>query len=63
MTEVFLILINQLRICDFGQDVILCCQAIDMDLHLIKNAKSPINKFVAVNKADRIKRETVTGIS
>ena len=26
----FLILINQLPICDFGQDVILCSQPIDM---------------------------------
>ena len=33
-------LINQLPICDFGQDVILCRQPIDMNLHLIKNVKS-----------------------
>ena len=53
----FVIVINQLRICDFGQDVILCSQPIDMNLHLIKNVQSPVNGFDAVNKAyaDRIK--------
>ena len=52
----FLILIYQQPICDFGQNVILCSQPIDMDLHLIKNVNSPVNKFDAVNKAyvDRI---------
>ena len=56
----FIILINQLPICDFGQDVILCSQPIDMNLHLIKNAKSPTNTFHAVNMAyaDRIKYKT-----
>ena len=39
----FIILINQLPICDFGHDVILCSQPIDMNLHLIKNVKSPVN--------------------
>ena len=55
-----LILINQLPTCDFGQDVILCSQRIDMNLHLIKNVKSLVNKFDAVNKAyaDRIKYKT-----
>ena len=33
----FTILVNQLLICDFGQDVIACSQPIDMDLHLIRN--------------------------
>ena len=58
----FAILINQLSICDFGQDVILCSQPIDMNLHLIKNVKSPVNKSDAVNKAyvDRIKYKTAT---
>ena len=53
----FLILINQQPICDFGQDVILCSQAIDVDLHLIKIAKSLVNEFDEVNKAyvDRLK--------
>ena len=34
-----------------------------MDLHLIKNVKSPVNKFDAVNKAyaDRIKYKTALG--
>ena len=36
----FAILINQLPICEFGQDVISCSQPIDMDLHLIRNVKS-----------------------
>ena len=35
--EGFAILINQLPICDFSQDVILCSQPIDMDLYLIMN--------------------------
>ena len=56
----FIILINQLPLCDFGQDAILCSQPIDMNLHLIKNVKSPVNRFDAVNKAyaDRIKYKT-----
>ena len=56
----FIILINQLPLCDFGHDVILCSQHIDMNLHLIKNVKSPVNKLDAVNKAyaDRIKHKT-----
>ena len=35
-----------------------------MALHLIKNVKSPVNKFNAVNKVyvDRIKYKTTTGI-
>ena len=59
----FIILINQLPICDFGQDVILCSQPIDMNLHLVKNVKSPVNRFHAVNKAyaDRIKYKTAIG--
>ena len=47
----FIILINQLPIGDFGQSMILCSQPIDMNLHLIKNVKNPVNKFDAVNKA------------
>ena len=59
----FIILIIQLPICDFGQNVILCSQPIDMNLHLIKNVKSPVNRFDAVNKAyaDRIKYKTAIG--
>ena len=35
-----------------------------MDLHLIRNVKSPVNKFDAVNKAyaDRIKYKTTNGV-
>ena len=59
----FAILINQLPICDFGQDIISCSQPIDMNLHLIKNGKGLVNKFDAVNKAyaDCIKYKTATG--
>ena len=59
----FLILVNQQPICDFGRDVILCSQPIDMDHHLIKNVKCPVNKFDAVSKAYvvRIKSKTITG--
>ena len=62
--EVFAIMINELPICDFSQDVISCSQPIDMNLHLIKNVKSPVNKLDAVNKAyvNRIKYKTTTGI-
>ena len=61
--EVFAILINQLPLYDFGQDVISCSHPIDMDLHLIRNVKNPVNKLDAVNKAyaDRIKYKTATG--
>ena len=39
-------------------------RTIDMDQHSIKNVKSPVNKFDAVNKAyvDRIKYKSATGI-
>ena len=60
----FAILINQLPICDFSQDLISCSQPIDMDDHFIKNVKNPVNKFYAVNNAyaDRIKYKTTTDI-
>ena len=53
----FAILIEELPVCVFGPYEILCSQPIDMDQHSIKNVKSPVNKFDAVNKAyvDRIK--------
>ena len=52
-----------INICNFGQDVILCSQTIDINLHLNKNLKSPVNKFEAVNKAyaDRLKYKTAIG--
>ena len=60
----FAILINQLPICDFGQDVISCNQPIDMNHYLIRNVKSSVNKLGAVKKAnaDRIKYKRTTGI-
>ena len=60
----FAMLINQLPICDFGQDVISCSQSIHMDRYLIKNMKNSLNKFDAVNKAcvGYIKYKTATGI-
>ena len=62
--EGFVILINQLPICDFSQNVVLCSKPIDMDLHLVRNVKSPVNKLDAVNKAyvDRIIYKSTTGI-
>ena len=60
----FAILISQLPICVFSQDLISCSQPIDLDDHLIKNMKNPANKFDTVNKAYayRIKYITNTGI-
>ena len=62
--ESFLILSNQQAVCDFGNDVILCSQPVDMDLHLIKNVKSLVNKLDSASKAYvyRIKYKTATGI-
>ena len=53
----FAILIDELPICVFGQDEILCSRPIDMDQHSIKNVKNPADRLDAVNKAyaDRIK--------
>ena len=60
----FAILINQLPICDFIQDVISCSQPIDMNLHLITNVKSLINKLDTVNNAcvDCMKYKMTAGI-
>ena len=59
----FVILIDQHTICGFCRDLILYNQPIDMNQHSIKNVKSPINKFDAVNMAytDRIKYKCATG--
>ena len=59
----FAIFIKELPVCFFGQDEILCSQPIDMDQHLIKNMKNPIDRLDAVNKdnADRIKYKTASG--
>ena len=58
----FAILINELPICVFGQDEILCNLSIDMDQYSIKNVMS-VHKFDAVNKAyaDRIQYKLATG--
>ena len=60
---VFAILINELPICVFGRDEIICSRPIDMDQHSIKNVKSPVDRLDAVNKAyaDRTKYKTATG--
>ena len=59
----FVIFIDQNSICDVSRDLIVCSQPIYMNQHLIKNVKSPVNKFDAVNKAyvGRIKYKTATG--
>ena len=53
----FAILIDELPICIFGRDEILCSRSIDMDQHSMKNVKNPADRLDAVNKAyaDRIK--------
>ena len=58
----FAILINELPICVFGRDKILCSLPIDIDQHSIKNVKNRDNRFDVVNKAyaDRIKSRTAT---
>ena len=57
-------MIDQLHICDFGQNVTSCSQRIDMDLLLIRNVKSLVNKLDAVNKdyVVGIKYKTTTSI-
>ena len=53
----FAILIDELPICVFGRDEILCSRSIDMGKHSIKNVKNLADRLDAVNKAyaDRIK--------
>ena len=59
----FAMLIDELPICVFGREEILCSRPIHMDQHSIKNVKNPADRLEAVNKAyaDRIKYKTVTG--
>ena len=59
----FAILIDELLICVFGRDEILCSRLIDMDQHSVKNVKNLSDRLDVVNKdfADRIKYETATG--
>ena len=59
----FAILIDELPICVFGQDEILCSRPIAIDQHSIKNVKNLADRLDSVNKAyaDRIKYKTATG--
>ena len=59
----FAILIDDLPICVFGRDEILCSRPIDIDQHSVKNVKNPADRLDAVNKAyaDRIKYKIATG--
>ena len=59
----FAILIDELPICVFGWDEILCSRPIDVDQHSIKNVKNPADRLDAVNKACavRIKYKIATG--
>ena len=59
----FATFIDELPICVFGRDEILCSRPIDMDQHSIKNVKNPVDRLDAVNKAyaDRIKYKTAIG--
>ena len=59
----FAILIDELPICVFGRDEILCSRPIDMDQHSIINLKNPTDRLDAVNTAyaDRIKYKTASG--
>ena len=59
----FAILIDELPICIFGRNEILCSRPIDMDQHSIKNVKNPADRLDAVNKAyaDRMKHNIATG--
>ena len=59
----FAILIDELPICVFGRDEILCSRSIDMEQHSIKNVKNPADRLDEVNKAyaDRIKYKTASG--
>ena len=52
----FGILINELPICVFSREEILCSRPIDIEQHSIKNVKNPVEWFDAVNKAyvDRV---------
>ena len=56
----FAILIKELSVCVFGQDEILCSQPVDMDQHSIKNAKNPIDRLDAVNKAYAVRIKYIT---
>ena len=58
-----IITIDELPICVFGRDEILCSRPIDMDQHSIKNVKNSTDRLDIVNKAyaDCMKYKTATG--
>ena len=60
----FAILIDELSTCVFGREEILCSRPIDIDQHSIKNVRSPVDRFDAVNNAydHRVKYKTATGL-
>ena len=58
----FSIFIDELPICVFGRDEILCSPPIDTDHHSIKNVKNPADRLDAINNyADHIKYKIATG--
>ena len=60
----FAVLNDDLPICVFDRDEIICSRPIYMGQHSIKNVKNPVERFDAVNKAnvDRVKYKSFTGI-
>ena len=58
----FATLIDELPICVFGRDEIVCSRPIDIDQHSIKNVKNVTDRLHVVNKAyaGRIKYKTAT---
>ena len=56
-------MIEELPICVFIRDEILCSRPIDMDQHSINNVKNPADRLDALNKAyaDLTKYKTATG--
>ena len=60
----FAILINELPICVFYRNEIICSRPIDMDQYSIKNVKNPVDRLDAVNKAyaDCIKYKTANTV-
>ena len=47
----FAILIDELPICVFSRDEILCSRPMDMDQHSIKNVKNPTDRLDVIRKA------------
>ena len=60
----FAVLIDELPLCVFSWDEILCSRPIDMDQHSTRNVQNPVERFDAVSKAyvDRVKYKSFTGI-